>query len=167
MELKNFDFTGIFKNKKFILIILLLSVAVILLICSDGSKNKEVPLENSKNYFDAMEYISSIENKIKNMTEQVTGSVATVSVGIKSSGEYVYAFDESKSDSSEKSECVIIRDNENNNSPIYIGYSLPEISGIAIVCEGGEKTEIKLRITNMISTAFGISSNKIFVCGAK
>ena len=157
------------KNKKISLLILLLLIIAALLIVldfhADKEKTERSDLYENANNFDFQSYISNIENKIKNMTEEITGSEASVSIGLKNGGEYIYAYDFSESNSSKKSEYVVVKDNKNNNSLVLIGYSLPEINGVAIVCKGGDKANIKLKITNMVSTAFNIPTNKIFVCG--
>ena len=43
------------------------------------------------------------------------------------------------------------------------GKSSPKVRGVAIICHGKQKDEIKMKIVMIASTALGISSDKIFV----
>lgn len=44
---------------------------------------------------------------------------------------------------------------------------IPKISGIGVVCEGGGDSEVVLRITSLLSSAYGLPSHKISVVSAK
>jgi deoxyribose-phosphate aldolase len=48
---------------------------------------------------------------------------------------------------------------------ILEGYSYPEIAGVGIVCHGGDSYVVKNEIVSLVSSAFNISANKIFVAG--
>lgn len=39
----------------------------------------------------------------------------------------------------------------------------PTVRGVSVVCHGKKREEIKVKVTLMVSTALGVSSDKIFV----
>lgn len=47
----------------------------------------------------------------------------------------------------------------------YVSLVAPAIKGIGVVCDGGNSPDIKKELTMLISTAFSIGSNKIYITG--
>jgi len=45
----------------------------------------------------------------------------------------------------------------------YSDNSSPIVRGVSVICHGKQKEELKIKITLLVSTALGISSDKIFV----
>ena len=43
------------------------------------------------------------------------------------------------------------------------GKGSPRVRGVSVICHGKQKDEVKIKIVMMVSTALGISSDKIFV----
>lgn len=43
------------------------------------------------------------------------------------------------------------------------GKSSPRVRGVAIICHGKQKDDVKFKIIMLVSTALGVSSDKIFV----
>ena len=41
----------------------------------------------------------------------------------------------------------------------------PKVAGVAIVCRGGNDPDIQRKLTELVSTALGISAARVFVCG--
>ena len=41
----------------------------------------------------------------------------------------------------------------------------PEISGVGIVCRGGARPEVQEKLTELVSTALGISAGRVYVTG--
>ena len=50
---------------------------------------------------------------------------------------------------------------------IIIGYENPEISGVGIVCKGGDDARIKSEIVSLVSAALNLSTNKVFVASSR
>ena len=53
------------------------------------------------------------------------------------------------------------------NEPVLVKRIYPEITGVSIVCEGGDRAEIQAKLIKAVSTALGISSNRICIVGKK
>lgn len=49
---------------------------------------------------------------------------------------------------------------------LLTGYAMPKITGVAVVCRGGEDPENREKLTALIRAALGISSARVEVCGA-
>ena len=41
----------------------------------------------------------------------------------------------------------------------------PRVSGVGITCAGGDRASVRQEITELISTALGISSNRVYIAG--
>jgi len=52
-------------------------------------------------------------------------------------------------------------------APILSQSIYPEITGVSVVCRGGDNFEVKKKLIDVISTAVGVSSNRICIVGTK
>ncbi len=114
---------------------------------------------------DVTYYSEKLEGKIKDLICKSKGvGNATVVVSLDTTGEYVWAENESEGNGSTLSEYVIVNRNDNEET-VLIKEIYPKVRGVAVVCDGGNNAEIKNRITSLISAALGIPANKIAVSG--
>ena len=155
-------------SKKTFVFFILLALGLLLLIVPIGTnqKNKSAD-ENSR----LEEYSQSIEKKIADMCANVSGvSNVKVTVYFDSGFETIYAYnEESKSSSSgtnsEKKYVTI--GSGNDESMVCVLEKMPNICGVAIVCKGGGNPLISNELTNLISSAFGVPKNKIYIAEGK
>ena len=63
----------------------------------------------------------------------------------------------------EKNEYVIIGSGSGAHA-LYIGESLPKISGIGIVCETGGREDLKNELALLLSSLYGLPLTRIYVC---
>lgn len=151
---------SILKKKKGLLVIFIGLLLGLLLILTDGKSAKKSNVNKSDEsdvgkYMS--EYIETTECKLKAIIEKVSGvGNVNVMVTLKSGREYVYA-----SDISENSEDYVLAD----GSPIYIKEYLPEIEGVAVVCDGGNNIETKAVITELVCSVLGLYSTHVYVTG--
>ena len=97
---------------------------------------------------DAEKYARNTEQKIKELCEKVQGAEdITVVVTLKGSYSAVYE--------------------RQGVKEVLVGYRMPEIQGIGIVCRGGENPEVRSRIISIVSASTGVGFNKIYVCEAQ
>ena len=104
---------------------------------------------------------------MKRILEKIDGvGKADVMVTVVGTEEYIYAEEEKiktgENDSSEEKQYVIIGSNGDKQALLKKIVS-PEISGVVIICEGGDSNIIKERVYNTISAVLNISSQKIYV----
>jgi stage III sporulation protein AG len=163
--------TGFSERKKLLLLILLGAVGVLLVFWgyfSPGGGEKEVFTEKNENSFKTMEYISDIENKIRSITEKITGSTdVSVIVSTESGTEYVYVSNESAAGDKNTREYITVKNESGRYELVLAKEVYPEIKGISIACPGGDSSTVQRKIINSISTAFGISKNRICIVGTK
>ena len=158
------------KEKKVGLIILLicgvLGLALMLggRLGADGSSSDSGIV--SEVLRDPDEYAREIEEKVVRLCSGVAG-VKNVSAVVTLRGGYrtVYAVNSQSSGSGYRNELVTTGSGSGERA-VAVGYENPEIAGIGIVCEGGGSSAVKLAVTELVSSAFGISANKISVAEA-
>ncbi len=114
---------------------------------------------------DVTYYSEKLENKIRELICKSKGvGNATVVVSLDSTGEYVWAENESEGNGTTLGEYVIVN-RDDNEETVLIKEIYPRVRGVAVVCDGGNSTEVQNRVTLLISAALGISANKIAVSG--
>jgi len=142
------------------------AAGVILLIVGGvwGAEEKEaVAMEQTEIPQDVDAYAKMLEERIVEICSQVAGAgKTTVVVTLDGGYQAVYAVNTQSSASGYRSEFVLTG-NGSSEKPLLIGYTVPRIGGIGIVCEGGKDPAVCNRILSLVSAAFGVSTNKIFV----
>lgn len=169
MNKNKIDFFTYIKNKKNTLIILILLIlGLLLLVLPNGSLNKS----NSQNDEERLSrYVDELENKIESLCSNVQGvSNVSVTVYLDSGFETVYAYNEqsketSSGTNSEKKYVTI--GSGNDESMVCVVEKMPNICGVAIVCKGGGNPLIANQLINLISSAYNVPKNKIYVAEGK
>lgn len=125
------------------------------------------------------EYIANLEKKLKDILRGVEG-VGSVDVFIsyKASSEKVilketpYEKSETMESDGDGGERVIVSEvsdeqviYDSTDEPYLIKTILPQVTGVAVVAEGGESPVVKEKINNIIKALFDIEVNKIAVVG--
>jgi stage III sporulation protein AG len=112
-------------------------------------------------------YRAELESRAKTLCAQVAG-VGEVDVLITLSGgfEYVYAAD-TRSAAGGMTTSYVTVGSGSGESLVYITEKPPAIVGIGVVCGGGMDPTVRQEVTALLSAAFGIGSNKIYVTGHK
>lgn len=156
-------------GKKLVLLVVVGVLGIALMLLGSFSGKKKSETQNLSSISDETEaYISEVENKIRNITEQITGSKKTcVAVTVKSGIEFVYAYDEKMASGSESKSYVTVKNSSGDGAPVLVRRIYPEIVGVSVVCEGGDRGEMQSKLINAISTALGISSHRICIVGTK
>jgi len=157
-------------KKKLVPIIILAALGIILLIVGSNIGQSGSSSEISE-VASVDKYISEQEKKIATLCEKVNG-VYNVSVAISVEGgyEYIYACDSDEKIGDSISEYEynhVILGSGNSESMVIVSQNPPKISGIAIVCRGGGDPEIQRNLILLISAAYNIGSNKIYIAEAK
>ena len=162
------DFLG---KRGVILWILLFATVGIFLIWfggTDGGADKGSQTDTSSRL---EQYSTTLESKISDLCSKVRGvSNVSVSVYLDSGFETLYAYDEeSKSTSSgiNSEKKYVTVGSGNDESMVSIVEKMPNICGIAIVCNGGGDPSVARELIELISAAYGVSSNKIYVTEGK
>ena len=124
---------------------------------SSGSGGEIAPT-----YSSFAEYKESVRREIEEACMRVGGvnSVHAV-VFFDGAGESIYA-QNTQSGNNEKNEYVIIGSGSGAHA-LYLGESLPAISGIGVVCDTGGSEAIKNEIAALISATYGLPLTRVYV----
>ena len=124
----------------------------------EGNGESEEPLAP-----DASAYARQVEEEIVRICSCVRGA-GTVRVAVTLKGGYraVYATDSQNSGGGYKNSTVLVGSGSSEGA-VLICYENPEIGGIGIVCRGASDPSVRDAIISLVSAAFDVKSNKIFV----
>ena len=137
-----------YKNKIIISSLVIIGIALILLSSFDFSKKKNDSLPTL--------YTEALEDKIEDFLKNIDGiNEAKVILTLDTSNESVYA------QSSSGLDYILTSDGK----PISVTEIYPTVRGVAIACTGGERDDIKIKVTELIGAYLGISSNRIKIVG--
>ena len=105
-------------------------------------------------------YAESVEQKVYELCSSVAGvSDVRVAVSFERGFEYVYAREEGAGK-------YLVVGSGSSESAVRVTEKTPVIGGIGVVCKGGGDPAIQNKLRNLISAAFGVKSNKIYVTEA-
>lgn len=175
-KMLNEVFTKIKKPK--ILIILGISGMIFIFLSSlfSGEEEKAAPVVLGE--MDVEEYKENLENDIKDMVFYITGSkkisvIVTLDSGIK----YSYADerlevsgektegDEKSRETEFKTEYITVKTEQGGEKAILLRTEMPQIRGVAVVCEGGDDDILREKIENTVTAALNITSKRVYICG--
>lgn len=140
-----------YKNKIIISSLVIIGIILILISSIDFSRKEKTEFSSSM-------YTDALEKKIEDFLENIEGIYdAKVIVTLDTSEETVYA------QNSNSLDYILTSD----GSPISITEIYPTVRGVAIACTNGERDDIKMKITELISAYLGISSNRIKIVAIK
>lgn len=159
------------KNKQFLKCSVAAGVIIMLLILiSDFSGNdaSRAEFSNETITFEASDiYAEDIEKRLCGIIEEIEGvGKANIMLTLTSTEEYVYAETVKQGSSQSENDYVII-DKGSQKEALIKKINNPAISGVVIVCEGGDDPRVCERIYKAVSTALDISTGKIYVAEMK
>jgi len=151
-------------------------VGLLLLLWPSGRKDSSVSVSQKKQD-DALpqaQYSDAVEQKLAAILAAVEG-VGRVDVFLSpgSPSLVTYAADTTVSKSTDgqqidsaytnRSELVITRDAQGNESAVVVSSTYPQYRGALIVCDGGNIPAVKLAVTQAVSGLLGIGTDTIIV----
>ncbi len=161
------------KRTKILMIAGLLGILFIFLSSLLGSGEKKISLDGEK--IDLEAYRTDLEKRLEEFVSCIEGAgEARVFLSFSDDGETCYLKEEesdyredSNTDGENKqisvSEKVFDVDGENGKAALAVSYRTPAISGVSIICEGGDSPLVETRVTSAVATALGLSYSKIYV----
>ena len=155
------------KSRNMLFLACCVLLGITLLLYGSG-KFGEKPAKSEKNdqYYLLEQYISDLEESITRLCSNVSGvSDVRVAVTLESGFEYVYATDSrTRPDGAVEIKYITIGSGSSEVA-VYITEKLPEIAGIGIVCRGGSDPAIQQKLLALISAAYNVKTNKIYITG--
>ena len=160
-------------DKKLIIFIFIGLLGAVMLIFTDNGTgndtlNDDIETTSVNVISSAADVEEILETKLISIISQVKGAGKTSAVvTVSSAGEYVYAENIKKesdgNSTSHDSEIVIYESQKGVDSGLILSIKGPDIIGVAIVCEGGESSVVKAEITKLVTSLFGIGSDRVYV----
>lgn len=145
-------------------------IAILLILISDLSENETSRADvsdNTINFEMSDIYARDVEKQLVGMLEAIEGvGNAEIMLTITSTEEYVYAETVKQGSSQSENDYVII-DKGSQKEALVKKINNPEISGVVVVCEGGDDPRVCEKIYKAVSTALNISTGKIYVTEMK
>ena len=125
----------------------------------DGDvKIPDIPADDIKP--ETTDYASELEDKLRLIVSEIEGTgKVSVMVTVSGSEEKIYAENISESDGRSDSETVIIGSKE----ALLKEIRRPEVTGVLIVCSGGDRAQVKEKVVNAVSTVLNIPTSKVYV----
>ena len=144
------------------LILAAAAVGVLLILLGgsfDGQEQKTADLIYKPEEDELVLYQQYLEERVKSLCESV-GGVGKVTAIVTLSGgfESVYATEWKNGE-----EEYVIIGSGSGASALFLSRDAPPIAGIGIVCRGGNDANIRQELTALISAAFHVSTNRIYI----
>ena len=165
-------------NDKIVKIFVVIGLVGILLIAFSGIKSddnntsepKKISSEQTEIY-NSDTYKENIRTELEDILSDVSGvGDCSVMISVEGTAEYIYAENIDKkqnygpqgSTDDTKSE-IVITDDSGNDKALVKKIVRPKITGVVVVCKGGENEIVKERVIKAVSAALNISYSKICV----
>lgn len=140
-------------------------VAAMVLIMLSGTQDKEKTpsaAEVNADFLTADTYVRQTESKLEKILADIDGvGKARVLVNVSATEEYIYA--EEIKQSADRTENSYVLIGSGDKQALVKRVENPPVSGIIIVCEGGDDPKICEKIYKAVSTVLNIPTNRIFV----
>ena len=158
-----------FDIKKYLPLLLgIVGIAIVLL--AGSAEKSSSPELTASGEDDLALYTEMLEEKIKKLCEACDGvSHVTVAVMLEGGFEYEYAKNAEYGKNSygdERREEYLVIGQGSGERCVLLRRRLPEISGVGIVCRGGESDIVRERLAELVSSTLNIGSNKIYITSA-
>ena len=166
------------KNPKILVIV---GIAGMLLICLSSFAGKKTDTKAEPDLvgdsITAEEYCNQLEKNITMLVESITGGEAKVVITLESGIKYTYAdinetVSEDKNESGRvttgselKQSYITVKTADGGEEALLVTTEMPEVRGVAIVCEGGDNEQINEKITNAVTAALNITSKRVYIAG--
>ena len=108
-------------------------------------------------------YQTHLEQRVKELCNSVQG-VGEVTVVVTLAGGFSTEYATQFRDGNEE---YVILGSGSSATGLFLSRSAPEIAGIGIVCQGGAGAQVRQELTALLSSAFDVSSNRIYITAAK
>ena len=73
--------------------------------------------------------------------------------------------EEKSSDTELKEGYITVKSADGGEQALLVTEQMPEVRGVAIVCEGGDNEILREKIENAVTAALNITSKRVYICG--
>lgn len=134
-------------------------IVLILIGSSLGGEEKEQhESATGESLADLQAYTEALEKELETMCSAVAGvGQVDVMVRLASGTSVIYAEDGSGK--------PVTVGSGSSQSPLYATVRAPTVSGVGIVCRGGNDPEVQRKLVQLVSTTLDISASRVYVTG--
>lgn len=156
------------KNKKYIILIMACIGILCIIFSYTYSERKDENVDNFSEY----EYIKQLEARTAKLVSKINGAgECVVMINYDTSVESVYVTENKKSYDNNQNEnrgetednVLTMTDSSGNQSALIKKKIMPKISGVTVVCDGGNSKYVQTNVINAVSVLLNIGSNKVCV----
>jgi stage III sporulation protein AG len=146
---------GALKGKRWLLLLGALGLCLLLLGGGVGSTKTQ----SASPVADAEAYRVGLEASVKALCEAVDGvGEATVLITLSETECAVYEKNKTASGESVAS---------SGGDALLVGYKMPSLAGVAVVCDGGGSVTVQNELTSLLSAALSLPSTRIHIAPSK
>lgn len=159
LKLKDVLVTKIKDSPKIPIYLAVVMLCVFLLFAtssSDSQKDDDIDIPPATQ----TEYAEFLENELKDIISKIDGiGNVKVMVTVEGTVSYEYVVDVTSSDNKIESDTVLLA----NKEALIKQIVNPKVSGVLVICDGGDSAVIKEKVTRAVSTVLDISSSKVYI----
>lgn len=155
-------------------------IGILLILLSTFIPKSETPTSDEITQIDTETYIKNLEEKIQTLVSKIDGvGNVDVMITLENGVEYVYANSEKKStdntqdytsgspskstDKNSTEQDVVMVDGNDGKQALVVTEREPTVKGVVVVCDGGDNLKVVQNITDAVTTALNITSNRVSV----
>lgn len=154
---------GVLSRYKYVFLVILAGVVLLLLPSSGGEKG--APAETAVAGTPADFDLATMEQKLADAISEIDGAGKTrVVLTLKGSARQIVAIDESSSDKENASTTVVVSKGSGTEDAVVLQQVYPQYQGALIICPGGGKPAVKLKVTEAVAAVTGLGAARISVC---
>lgn len=143
--------------------LMLAGLAGLFLIAVSGFVPNDVHVEQKSVEEEWQVYEQQLETRLEALLGQVDGAGETiVMITLESSAENIYACDLQQNESEQTQEHILLETDSGQQALTQQVY-LPQIQGVAVVCQGADDVRVNARLTELITAVLGITANRISI----
>ncbi len=168
---------GGLKSPKMLILLGMVGLGLVLISSLLSSDDNSAKVAEQKGVT-VEEYRCSLQSEVERIVADITGdSSPTVVITLESGIRYSYA-DTTASDYSNTSSAshssqsgnsshsyITVRSPEGGEEALLITELMPEIRGVAIICNGGDNQATAEKIEGAVKSALGITSKRVYIAG--
>ncbi len=167
--------------KEFVLkpkVLMICGISAMVLIMLSSFNSSKPKNEDEKISFDAETYRQTLEENVRQIVSGITGDQnATVVVTLESGVKYHYADDKKtdrstsggeenrKETDSQSTSTITVRASDGGEEALLVTEWMPEVRGVAVICRNGDDEATAEKITNAVTSAFHITSQRVYIAG--
>lgn len=171
------------KNKNLILGVCAAIILIIVIPLFDGEKGKVTPTKENEG-ISTQQYNTQLTEQLEFIITQMDGvGKVEILLAMENGVENIYVDEEKINQTGEAAgitlkensmtalqrerQVLVIRDNDGGENPVLVKQLEPKVSGVLVVCDGGDRESVKYQVTNAIKALLDVPSNRIHVMKRK